>query len=72
MPGAVWGTYGLRDFHHHHLKAPCVSVGGLSITHVLTCLENDQFFWFCFYNEQDIDVNRHILSSFNGPAVSMG
>lgn len=44
-----------------------------SITHVLSCLKNEQFLLFFFFlNEQDIDVNRHILSSFNGPDTLLG
>ena len=48
VPGAVWGTWCTRDFHHRHLKTPSVSVGGLSIRHVPTCLENDPFLFFVF------------------------
>lgn len=45
-----------------------------SITHVLACLKNEQFLliYLFFWNEQDIDVNRHILSSFNGPDTLLG
>lgn len=43
-----------------------------STTHVLSCLKNEQFLLFFFGNEQGIDVNRHILSSFNGPDTLLG
>lgn len=45
-----------------------------SIIHVISCLKNEQvlFLCFCFCNEQVIDVNRHILSSSNGPDTLLG